>query len=85
MIWFQGAPYEDENWFGGAHAEMNQAIENYRPELYGYKFAKDLYPCFHYGTSAATGCRAVIPVRALDSVQPDTSWGSEKWQRSLRC
>lgn len=65
MMWFQGAPYEDENWYGEAHSEMYRAIENYKPELYGYEFAKDSAPCFGYGTSAATGCREMIPVKRL--------------------
>ena len=64
-MWFQGAPYDDENHFGGAHEELGRAIENYKPELYGYEFAKDSAPHFHYGTSAATGCKEMIPVRRL--------------------
>lgn len=64
-IWFQGAPYEEENWFGEAHSEMNQAVKNYKPELHGLTFASDTYPIFHYGTSAETGCREVVPVRNL--------------------
>lgn len=62
---FQGAPYEDESWFGCAHEELARAIDNYKPELYGYEFAKDAAPHFMYGTSAATGCREMIPVRVL--------------------
>jgi len=64
-MWFQGAPYEDENWFGYAHEEMSRAIANYNPGLYGYEFAKDSAPHFQYGTSAATGVREMIPVRRL--------------------
>jgi hypothetical protein len=64
-MWFQGAPYEDDHWFGAAHEEMARAVANYKPELYGYEFAEDCAPHFHYGTSAASGCREVIPVRRL--------------------
>ena len=64
-MWFQGAPYEDENCFGDAHEEMAKTIANYKPELYGYEFAEDSAPHFHYGTSAATGCKEMIPVRRL--------------------
>ena len=64
-MWFQGAPYEDENCFGDAHEEMAKTIASYKPELYGYAFAEDLAPHFHYGTSAATGCKEMIPVRRL--------------------
>lgn len=67
MMFFQGAPYEDEDWFGGAHAEISHAIENYKPELYGYEFDRGSVPSFGYGTSAATGCREVIPVRPIYS------------------
>ena len=64
-MWFNGAPYEHDDWFGEAHAELSRAIAGYRPEQYGYAFAEDLAPHFHYGTSAATGCREMIPVRRL--------------------
>jgi len=64
-MWFNGAPYEDEQWFGCAHEELGRAIANYKPELYGYEFAKDSAPHFHYGTSAATGCKEMITVRRL--------------------
>ena len=67
-MWFQGAPYEDENWFGCAHEELARAISNYKPELYGYEFAKDSAPHFMYGTSAATGCKEMIPVRSLSNI-----------------
>lgn len=62
---FQGEPYEDENWFGCAHEELARAIANYKPDLYGYEYAKDRAPHFMYGTSATTGCREMIPVIPL--------------------
>ena len=65
MLWFQGAPYADEAWYGGAHAEIYNAIQNYKPELYGYRFAYDLAPEFHYGTSAKDGCRQLVPAVTL--------------------
>jgi len=65
MMWVNGAPYENEGWFGEAHSELRRVIENYKPELYGYEFAEDLAPHYHYGTSAETGCREMIPVRRL--------------------
>jgi hypothetical protein len=64
-MWFQGAPYEDEEWYGHAHEEMDRAIANYKPELYGYGFACDEAPRFYYGAGAATGVREMIPVRRL--------------------
>lgn len=68
-MWFQGAPYRDENWFGRAHEELARVISNCKPELYGYEFAKDSAPHFMYGTSAAIwmadctcGIKAASPV-----------------------
>ena len=65
MLWFQGAPYEDENWYGGAHSEMNNAVQNYKPELYGYRFAYDLAPEIYYGATAKDGCKQLVPVVEL--------------------
>ena len=65
MMWFQGAPYDDESWFGESHSEMYRTIGNYKPELYGYEFALDSAPRFEYGTFAATGCKVMIPIRRL--------------------
>lgn len=65
MMWFQGAPYENEEWYGEAHTEMYSAIKNYNPELYGYAFDTESAPRFEYGTSAKTGCRVMIPVKRL--------------------
>ena len=65
MLWFQGAPYEEESWYGHAHAEMPAAIAHYCPERYGIRFAYDEAPEFHYGTTARTGCRQLVPVARL--------------------
>ena len=65
MMWFNGAPYEDESLFGVAHEELYRAIAGYRPALYGYAYAKDAAPVFHYFASAATGVRQMIPVKRL--------------------
>ncbi len=65
-IWFNGAPYEDDCMYGVAHEELYRAIDNYRPELYGYEYAKDSVPIFNYFASAANGVRQMIPVRLLD-------------------
>ena len=64
-LWFQGAPYEDESWFGSAHEELDKAIANYRPEQYGYVYARDKAPVFIHGSSAAGGTKKLIPVRKL--------------------
>jgi len=62
MIWFQGMPYEDENWYGGAHSELDNAMNNYKPELYGYKFAYEKAPVFYYPASAKDGVKVLKPV-----------------------
>ena len=64
-LWFQGLPYEDDEWYGHAHEEVYGAIKNYKPELYGYMFARDEAPCFVYGSSAQGGTREMIPVKLL--------------------
>ncbi len=65
MLAFQGAPYEDEDWYGGAHSEVASAVANYNPALYGYSFAYDTAPEFHYGTSAKDGCRQLVPIKQV--------------------
>lgn len=62
MLCFQGSPYEDENWYEHAHQEVNNAVSNYAPELYGLKFAYSDAPEYHYGASAKRGCRRLVPV-----------------------
>lgn len=64
-LWFQGLPYEDDDWYGYAHGEIYRAIENYKPELYGYAFARDEAPCFGYGSSAKNGTRDLVPVKPV--------------------
>lgn len=65
VVWFQGMPYDDENWYGGAHAELDHAMNHYNPALFGYQFAFDVYPQFQYSASAKKGVKAVKPVARL--------------------
>jgi hypothetical protein len=64
---FNGAPYDDENWCGKAHQELYKAIDNYKPELYGYEYIKDEAPVFNHFASAENGVRQIIPVRKIIS------------------
>ena len=64
-MWYNAAPYEDENWCGMAHQELYRAIGNYKPELYGYEYAMDDAPVFNYFAPAITGVRQMIPIRKL--------------------
>lgn len=66
MLWFQGAPYEDEEQYGQAHAEVARAVASYQPERLGYRFAYDQAPEFHYGAPAKEGCRQLVPVTPLE-------------------
>lgn len=66
LLWFNGAPYEDENWYGGAHSEVANAVADYKPELYGFRFAYDKAPEFHYSSSAKDGCRRLLPVISMN-------------------
>jgi len=40
-------------------------VENYKPELYGYRFAYDEAPEFHFAATAKDGCRRLVPVAEL--------------------
>ena len=60
-MWFQGAPYAGEEWFVYAREEMHRTINNYKPELYSYAFARDEAPSYVFGASAVTGAREMIP------------------------
>jgi hypothetical protein len=40
---FQGEPYEDEH-FSEAIGGLREAIDKYKPEIYGYECAKDDAP-----------------------------------------
>lgn len=62
VIRFCGEPYRDENWYGGAHAELDEAMKAYNPTADGYEFAFDLYPQFQYPAPAKDGVKALKPV-----------------------
>lgn len=62
VVLFQGMPYEEESWYGGAHEELDRAIGQYRPEWYGLRLALEAYPQFQYAASAKNGVKALKPV-----------------------
>ena len=66
MLVFQGMPYEDEGDFGEALGIVFEAIENYQPERYGYRYADDVAPRFNFGSSAENGAKMAVPVMSLD-------------------
>lgn len=61
MLYFQSEPYEDENDFCAAIESTYAAVEKYKPEVYGYRFAYDIAPSFNLGAEAATGARLAVP------------------------
>ena len=65
MLFFQGAPFENENDFGQAIDIVRQALENYIPEPYGFQYAPELAPHFNFGASSKTGARMAVPVRKI--------------------
>jgi hypothetical protein len=64
MLFFNGAPYDDENDFCIAIDTVWEAVENYNPGLYGWQPAPELAPRFNFGAEGALGARMAIPVKA---------------------
>ena len=63
---FQGAPYEQEDWYGHAHAEVDKAVADYREEQCGFRLARELAPELQFGSGCETGCRKLGPAAPLD-------------------
>lgn len=51
---------------GEALGIVFEAIENYQPERYGYRYADDVAPRFNFGSSAENGAKMAVPVMSLD-------------------
>ncbi|MCL2434216.1 MAG: AraC family transcriptional regulator [Clostridia bacterium] len=62
MLYFQGAPYQEENSFGEAIMLLWEIMDEYDPALYGLKYAPELAPYFNFGAEAKTGARMARPV-----------------------
>ena len=65
MMVFQGEAYDDSR-FEAAILEVQQAIEKYNPELYGFRWADDESPRFQL---APMGYRGYIEARPVQSVK----------------
>ena len=63
MLFFNGAPYEDENDFCIAIDIVWEAVDSYNPDLYGWQAAPELAPRFNFGAEEALGARMAIPVK----------------------
>ena len=65
MLVFQGMPFENEADFGDAIGIVFEAIDHYKPEVYGYRFDENAAPRFNLGATAETGARMMVPVKAI--------------------
>lgn len=64
MMVFQGPPYNDEVFFDAIGA-LGEAMENYKPELYGYSWADDDGPRFQLEPQGYRGYIEARPVRKV--------------------
>lgn len=63
-LYFNGMPFKDQNDFSIAISILNEAIENYPFQQFGWE-KSDNAPYLGMGAEAETGARAAIPVRKL--------------------
>ena len=63
MLYFQSEPFEREDLYKDALAEVGKAHSNYKPELYGFEYDFSLAPTFCYGASTKIGGRNAYPVK----------------------
>lgn len=61
MMYFQGAPYEEENDFGEAIGLLWELMDAYDPKPYGLEYAPELAPYFNFGAGAVTGAKMARP------------------------
>lgn len=65
MLYFQGAPYEDENDFGEAIGLLWELMDAYDPKPYGFEYAPELAPYFNFGAGTATGAKMAVSAKKL--------------------
>ena len=65
MMYFQGAPFEDENDFGQAIGTLWGLMDAYDPKLYGFEYTPELAPYFNFGTGTKTGARMARPAKKV--------------------
>jgi len=64
MLYFQGAPYENEDDFCKAIDTVWAAADAYDPVPYGWEWAPELAPHINFGASAAGGAVMALPAIA---------------------
>jgi AraC-type DNA-binding domain-containing proteins len=67
MMVFQGEPYEDDENFGSEISNVWEAIENYNPEIYGFKWAEQEAPRFQLAPMGYRGYIEARPVKAINN------------------
>ena len=65
MLYFHGAPFEDENDFGEAIGTLWDIMNTYEPTQYGWQYAPELAPYFNFGTLAKRGAKMARPVKKI--------------------
>lgn len=65
MLYFKSLPYEREEDYGEMIDLVIQAVENYNPKDFGYRFAFDKAPKFNFGATAAMGAKYAVPVEEI--------------------
>lgn len=63
-LYFSGMPFDDQNDFPIAIGILNEAIEEYPFERFGWR-KSDNAPVLGMGAEAETGARAAVPVEKL--------------------
>lgn len=65
LFYFQSEPYDREEDFCLAIESVQRAVERYRPEPFGYRFAPESGPSFNFGAEQETGARLAVPAVKL--------------------
>ena len=65
MLYFQGSPYDNEEYFCEAIKIVFDALDSYDPEIYGWRFDPEIAPAFNFGASSKKGARIAVPVMKL--------------------
>ncbi|NLF00638.1 MAG: helix-turn-helix transcriptional regulator [Anaerolineales bacterium] len=65
MLYFQGAPFEDDNDFGEAIGTLWEIMAAYDPTQYGWQYAPELAPYFNFGAAAKSGAKMARPVKEI--------------------
>jgi AraC family transcriptional regulator len=66
MMVFQGQPYEDEK-FESAIGEIWEVMKNYKPEIYGFKWADEDGPRFQLAPLGYRGYIEARPARQIST------------------